>query len=87
MEKPYKLASYEFRGAASPVTVGDVKIGRDENVAVICGPCSVESQEQIASIARTVKSLEPMSCAAVPSNHGLHPTAFRVYEKMAPFSG
>jgi 3-deoxy-7-phosphoheptulonate synthase len=53
--KPYKLASYEFRGAASPVSIGDVKIGGDEKVVLISGPCSVESQEQISSIARTVK--------------------------------
>ncbi len=57
VEKPYKLASYESRGAASAVSIGDVKIGGDENVAVICGPCSVESQDQIAAIARTVKKL------------------------------
>src|SRR5437588_12016967 len=30
IEKPYKLASYEFRGAASPVSIGGVKIGGDE---------------------------------------------------------
>src|SRR3982751_4246553 len=57
VEKPYKLASYEFRGSASPVAIGKVKIGREENVAIICGPCSVESQEQIAFIAHTVKKL------------------------------
>jgi 3-deoxy-7-phosphoheptulonate synthase len=57
LEKPYKIASFEFRGAASPVSVGGVKIGGDENVALICGPCAVESQEQISSIARTVKNL------------------------------
>ncbi|HEX8076371.1 MAG TPA: 3-deoxy-7-phosphoheptulonate synthase, partial [Chthoniobacterales bacterium] len=57
LEKAYKLASFEFRGAASPVAVGDVKIGGDENVALICGPCAVESQEQISSIARIVKDL------------------------------
>ena len=55
VEKPYKLASFEFRGAASPVAIGGVKIGGDENVALICGPCSVESREQISSIARIVK--------------------------------
>src|SRR6187401_521295 len=55
VEKPYKLASYEFRGAASPVAIGGVKIGGNENVALICGPCSVESQEQISSIARVVQ--------------------------------
>ena len=57
VEKPYKLASYEFRGVASPVAIGAVKIGGDENVALICGPCSVESQEQISSIARIVQDL------------------------------
>src|ERR1043166_2935431 len=51
VEKPYKLASYEFRDAASAVAIGDVKIGGDQNVALICGPCAVESQEQISSIA------------------------------------
>jgi 3-deoxy-7-phosphoheptulonate synthase len=57
VEKPYRLASYESRGAASPVAVGGVRIGGDESVVLICGPCSVESQEQISSIARTVKRL------------------------------
>lgn len=53
--KPYKLASYEFRGGASSVPIGQVKVGRTESVALISGPCSVESQEQIVSIARIVK--------------------------------
>jgi 3-deoxy-7-phosphoheptulonate synthase len=53
--KPYKLAAYEFRGGASSVPIGNVKVGRTENIALISGPCSVESQEQILSIARNVK--------------------------------
>jgi 3-deoxy-7-phosphoheptulonate synthase len=57
LEKPYKLASFEFRGSASPVSIGGVKIGGNENVALICGPCAVESQEQISSIAGIVKEL------------------------------
>ena len=57
LEKPYKLASFDYRGAASPVSVGTVKIGGNENIALICGPCAVESQEQICSIARTVSKL------------------------------
>ena len=55
VEKPYKLASYEFRGGASPVSIGGVGVGGDEKVVLICGPCSVESQEQISSIARIVQ--------------------------------
>ncbi len=51
---PYKLASRDSRTASS-VAVGDVRIGGNENVVLISGPCSVESSEQILSIAKTVK--------------------------------
>lgn len=53
--KPYKLASCQTHGDASAVAVGDVPVGRRENVVVISGPCSVESQEHILSIARAVQ--------------------------------
>ena len=52
--KPYKLASRDSRSLSS-VTIGDVKIGGNEEVVLICGPCSVESREQIFSIAKIVK--------------------------------
>src|SRR4051812_47638747 len=55
VKKPYKLASFEARGAASTVEICGVGIGGDSAIALICGPCSVESREQILSIARTVK--------------------------------
>ena len=54
-KKPYKLASYESRGAASTVEICGVSVGCDSAIALICGPCSVESREQILSIARKVK--------------------------------
>lgn len=53
--KPYRLASYEVRGAASTVEICGVSIGCDSAVVLICGPCSVESREQIFSVARKVK--------------------------------
>jgi 3-deoxy-7-phosphoheptulonate synthase len=53
--KPYKLAQLDSR-TPSTVVVGDVGIGRKENVVLISGPCSVESSEQITSIARIVKN-------------------------------
>jgi 3-deoxy-7-phosphoheptulonate synthase len=53
--KPYKLVSYEFRGMHSPVAIGGVSIGGPE-VVVMSGPCSVESREQIISIAKDVKA-------------------------------
>ncbi len=53
--KPYRLASSDFCPEQSSVSIGGVKIGGKEKIAVISGPCSVESQEQILSIAQTVK--------------------------------
>jgi len=55
VETPYKLASYESRGVASTVEICGVSVGGESAVALICGPCSVESREQLLSIARTVK--------------------------------
>ncbi|MGI8821029.1 MAG: 3-deoxy-7-phosphoheptulonate synthase [Chthoniobacterales bacterium] len=53
--QPYKLASYETRGAASKIDICGVSLGADSAVALICGPCSVESREQMLAIAHTVK--------------------------------
>src|SRR5204863_971163 len=52
--KPYKLATRDSRDASS-VAIGDVRLGEHEDVVLICGPCSVESKEQILSIATIVK--------------------------------
>ena len=52
--EPYKLASRTFRAENSVVTVGDVRIGGDE-VIVMAGPCSAESEEQVEAAAASVK--------------------------------
>ncbi len=52
---PYQLASMEARGAASTVEICGVSIGCESAIALICGPCSVESREQILSIAHLVE--------------------------------
>lgn len=53
--KPYKLVSREFRGGnSSTVKLGNVAIGGDE-VVLMSGPCSVENQAQITSIARDIR--------------------------------
>ena len=54
--KAHKLASFESRGIASMVAIGGVKVGSTEQIAVISGPCSVESPGQISSIAKLVKT-------------------------------
>jgi len=52
--KPYKLASREFKQENTIVTVNKTVIGGN-NITVMAGPCSVESLEQILTIAKTVK--------------------------------
>lgn len=52
---PYKLASREFREADTIVRVGGLAIGGPE-IAVIAGPCTVESRAQMLEIARAVES-------------------------------
>jgi 3-deoxy-7-phosphoheptulonate synthase len=58
VKAPYKMASRAFHPANTVITVpsanGGVKIG-DNNVVVIAGPCSVESEEQLTGIAEAVK--------------------------------
>lgn len=53
ISKPYKLASRELKKEDTIVTVGKVKIGGNR-VAIIAGPCAIESREQIMSIAHAV---------------------------------
>ena len=53
--KPYKLASREVKSTDSVIQVGGVAIGGPA-IAIIAGPCSVESKEQICTTANLVKS-------------------------------
>ncbi len=53
--KPYKLCSREVRSEDTIIKVGDVAIG-GKHIVVMAGPCSVEGEEQIISIARDVKA-------------------------------
>lgn len=51
---PYKLASREGRPEPTVITVGSLTLGGG-TVGVIAGPCSVESEEQILTVAKQVK--------------------------------
>jgi len=53
--KRYKLASREFHPDDTVIHVGDVAVGGNE-VVVIAGPCSVESEAQIIQTAHAVKA-------------------------------
>jgi 3-deoxy-7-phosphoheptulonate synthase len=50
---PYKLASRHFRPEGTVVKVGGVEIGGPA-VVVMAGPCSVESRDQIMTVAEAV---------------------------------
>jgi 3-deoxy-7-phosphoheptulonate synthase len=52
--EPYKLAGRTFRREDTIVELGDVRIGGEE-VIVMAGPCSVESRDQIRTIAGQVR--------------------------------
>jgi 3-deoxy-7-phosphoheptulonate synthase len=52
--EPYKLASRTFKPDTTVIQVGDLRIGGDE-VVVMAGPCSAESEEQVEASAAAVK--------------------------------
>jgi 3-deoxy-7-phosphoheptulonate synthase len=54
ISEPYKLASRTFKRDNTVFDVGDVRIGGDE-VIVMAGPCSAETDEQVNASAAAVK--------------------------------
>lgn len=52
--KPFKLASREFHPDDTVLSVDSKLIGKDE-IAIIAGPCAVESEETLLEIAEIVK--------------------------------
>ncbi len=55
VQEPYKLANRAFHPEESVIDVSGVKIGGG-NLAMIAGPCSVESTEQVLEIALAAKA-------------------------------
>ena len=53
--EPFKCCNRKFHPEDMIVEVGDVKVGGG-NFVMIAGPCSVESEEQVVSIAKSVKA-------------------------------
>lgn len=54
ISKPYKLVSREFKKEDTIVKIGDVTIG-GKDIVVMAGPCSVEKEDLLLSIASSVK--------------------------------
>jgi 3-deoxy-7-phosphoheptulonate synthase len=55
VSKPYKLVSREWKAEDSVVQVGTAKVGGG-HLAIMAGPCGVESMEQALTIAKRVKA-------------------------------
>ena len=55
VSEPFKQANRKFHPNDSVISCGDVKIGGG-HFAMIAGPCSVESEEQIIAVAESVKA-------------------------------
>ncbi len=55
ISEPFKQCNRKFHPDDSIIDVGGVKIGGG-NFAIIAGPCSVESEEQIIDVAKSVKA-------------------------------
>ena len=73
VSEPYKKANRKFHPDDSVIDVEGVKIGGG-SFAVIAGPCSIESEEQITYCAQRVKAA---CCAAVRSSPAPLPTPSR----------
>ncbi len=54
ISEPYKLASRTFKAENTVVKVGEARVGGDE-VIVIAGPCSAESEQQVRTTAAAVR--------------------------------
>ena len=55
IQEPYKAANRKFHPEDSVIDCAGVKIGGGA-FSVIAGPCSVESEEQLVGIAKSVKA-------------------------------
>ena len=56
VQEPYKNANRKFHEEDTVISAGGAQIGGGESFAVIAGPCSIESEEQICLIASAVKA-------------------------------
>jgi 3-deoxy-7-phosphoheptulonate synthase len=54
VSKPYKLVTLDLRADKTVIKVGDATIGGEE-LAIIAGPCAIESREQAFVVAEAVR--------------------------------
>ena len=57
VEVPYKKANRLFHPEDSVIDVSGVKVGGNEKIVIIGGPCSVEGEKEICDLAKTLKEM------------------------------
>jgi len=55
VSKPYKLTTLDLKPEKTVVRVGDASIG-DHDLAIIAGPCAVETREQTFAVAEVIRN-------------------------------
>lgn len=76
-----QLSSRTWKKETRTIDINGIKIGGStNNTALIAGPCSVESEEQIEQSALLLKELELELCARGLLNLAHRPTLFREWE-------
>ncbi len=56
VQEPFKKASRKFHPVDTVIDINGIKIGDGKSFTVMAGPCSVETEEQILTVAKSVKS-------------------------------
>ena len=80
VSEPFKKANKKFHPVDSVIEIGDVKIGGG-NFAVIAGPCSVETKEQMEETAAAVKAAGAKLMRGGAYKPRTSPDAFQGLEK------
>src|ERR687896_486784 len=76
VSKPYKLVTLDLRAEKTLVRVGDAVIGGDE-LAIIAGPCAIESRAQAFAIAEAVRRSGARFFRGGAFKHRTSPYAFQ----------
>jgi 3-deoxy-7-phosphoheptulonate synthase len=79
---PYKRASSELKGERTVVKARSLEVG-GAKVAVIAGPCSVESEDQIVSLAKRLKELGAMGLRGGAFKPRTSPYSFQGHKELA----
>src|SRR5262245_33401823 len=82
ISEPFKLAGRTFKADDTVVDVGGVKVGGSEVIAM-AGPCSVESADQVAEVAKSVAASGARVLRGAPSSRAPRPTRSRARARRA----